>query len=508
MAHFGQDLSHWSVRRGLPRQFVAAGLSSWPPRDRLVAAGMSANAIIWLRRDLRLGDHPALQATLAAKQRPLFVYIDDPAGEGAWPLGAASRAWLRHSLRALDKELGQCGSRLILRAGDSLQVLQELCDESGAEHVVWNRRYEPAARERDSAIKAALSERGIEVKSFNGSLLFEPWTVLTKQDGPYRVFTPFWRQLEARWDSLSAAEPAPRTLPAPPELASLLLDELIPVPSPRWDEGFFQRDEPGERAALKRCQTFLEKVKGYKEGRDYPAEDNTSRLSVHLAFGEISPRQILACAQSMELSFASCAAFFRELGWREFSYHLIYHFPQSAESNLTDQLRAMQWESVEQDKLAAWQRGNTGIPIVDAAMRELWQTGIMHNRCRMIVASLLTKNLGYHWRHGADWFWDTLIDADLANNTQGWQWTAGTGADAAPYFRVFNPVTQSRRFDPDGRYLRHWLPELADLPDDALHAPWEKRCIVSGYPSQPIVDLKSSREAALARYQKARNDAR
>ncbi|MBD8525362.1 cryptochrome/photolyase family protein [Pseudomarimonas arenosa] len=469
---------------------------------------MTQHAIVWLRRDLRLGDHPALQAALDARLSPLFVYIDDPAGEGDWPLGAASRAWLRRSLQALDGDLRKRGSALLLRAGDSLTELRKLCAESGAAKVLWNRRYEPAVRKRDSEIKQTLLEQGIDARSFNGSLLFEPWTVQTKQDGPYRVFTPYWRQLEARWDSLPQAEPAPSRLPAAPAFASLPLDDVVPAPRPGWDAGFFQASAPGEQAALQRCREFLTRVGKYKEGRDLPAEDNTSRLSVHLAFGEISPRQIIAVAHELGLSYPSCAAFYRELGWREFSYHLMYHFPHSCEQDLTEQLRAMIWLPAKPDVLAAWQNGRTGIPIIDAAMRELWQTGIMHNRCRMIVASLLTKNLGYYWRHGADWFWDTLIDADLANNTQGWQWTAGTGADAAPYFRVFNPVSQGQRFDPDGAYIRRWLPELKSLDKKAIHAPWECNTHLNGYPDKPIVDLKASREAALQRYQHARRETR
>lgn len=469
---------------------------------------MTEHAIIWFRRDLRLGDHPALQAALDAKLRPVCVYIDDPAGEGNWPAGAASRAWLRRSLASLAAALAKRGSRLILRAGDSAAVLQSLCQEIGADRVLWNRRYEPAVRQRDGEIKQRLQEAGIEARSFNGSLLFEPWTIQTKQEGPYRVFTPFWRQLEARWDSLPAAESSPGRLPAGPDIASLSLDQCLPAPRPAWDAGFFERAEPGEQAALNRCVEFLEQVQGYAEGRNFPAQDNTSRLSTHLAFGEISPRQILALAEDAGLSFARCAPFFRELGWREFSYHLIYHFPHSSDRDLTEQLQAMEWREPDADTLSAWQQGRSGIPIVDAAMRELWHTGIMHNRCRMIVASLLTKNLGYHWRHGAAWFWDTLIDADLANNTQGWQWTAGTGADAAPYFRVFNPVTQSQRFDPTGEYIRHWLPQLQSLDNKTIHAPWVSGTRIDSYPAQPIVDLKASREAALQRYQRARREMR
>jgi len=327
------------------------------------------------------------------------------------------------------------------------------------------------------------------------------------------VFTPFWKKLSAELGSMSASG-APERLPAVPDSVDGLDvfdgDPLGLLPMPRWDRGFWERFEPGEAGAAKQLKGFLDSaVSGYADDRDFPSEPGTSRLSPHLHFGEITPRLALKAIRAAGLDGnAGADAFVRELGWREFSHHLLYHFPHSAETNFNPRMEAFEWAAADQDRLHAWQRGRTGIPIVDAGMRELWATGWMHNRVRMIVASLLTKNLRCHWRHGADWFWDTLVDADLANNTQGWQWTAGTGADAAPYYRIFNPVTQAERFDPKGDYIRRWVPELGGLQGKALHAPWtmpdERRRRAPGYPATPMVDLKQSREAALAAYQRSR----
>jgi deoxyribodipyrimidine photo-lyase len=469
---------------------------------------MSAVALVWLRRDLRLADNPALMAALEAGFTPLPLYIDDPAGEGGWPLGGASRAWLRRSLQALDADLQCRGSRLLLRRGDSLATLRALVAETGAAAVYWNRRYEPAVRERDQAIKTALRGDGLAVHSGNAALLREPWTIATQQGEPYRVFTPYWRRLQADLPTTAPPTPAPAALPPlPPGLASADIDALLPAPRPAWDAGFWQRHTPGEAGAAARLAAFLPRLGPYKEARDRMDQDGVSGLSPHLAFGEISPRQILAAVEGVDdARFEARSAFVRELGWREFSYHLLFHFPHSSDADLTRQMAGFDWAKVDGDALARWQRGHTGIPIVDAAMRELWATGVMHNRARMIVASLLTKNLRYHWRHGAAWFWDTLVDADLANNTQGWQWSAGTGADAAPYFRIFNPVAQGQRFDPDGAYVRRWVPELAGLGAKVIHAPWEHPAVLArtDYPRKPIVDLKASREAALAAFKALR----
>ncbi len=456
--------------------------------------------IVWFRRDLRLGDHPALAAALRRGGAVLPVYVHAPEEEGAWAPGAASRAWLHFSLKALAAALAERGSRLILRRGASLETLLSVIEESGADAVYWCRRYEPAAIARDRRLKAALRSRGIAAESFNGALLCEPWTILTGEGRPYRVFTPFWRTAAGHLP-VDPPLPVPRDLPAPPRWpASLPLGELGLLPRPRWDRPFWRLWQPGEAGASERLREFLaEGLAGYRSDRDRPDRPGTSRLSPHLAHGEISPRQILAALRASPLAATpSGSKFLAELGWREFSYHLLYHFPHAPETNLNPRFDQFPWTAPDPQRLAAWQRGETGVPIVDAGMRELWQTGWMHNRVRMLVASFLTKNLRIHWLEGARWFWDTLLDADLANNTQGWQWTAGTGADAAPYVRIFNPVLQGRRFDPEGHYVRRFVPELGALSAEAIHAPWELGG-VDGYPP-PMVDLAESRRQALAAF--------
>jgi deoxyribodipyrimidine photo-lyase len=475
-----------------------------------------AHAIVWLRRDLRLDDNPALLAALDAGLATIPVYIHAPEEEAPWSPGAASRVWLRRTLLALDADLRARGSRLILRRGASLPVLQALARETGAEAVFWSRLYEPATIRRDAELKRALREAGLRAESLNAALLVEPWSIATGDGQPYRVFTPFWRKALTTLDAIPAPRPAPATLPAPPDaLASESVEALglsPPPQEPDWDRGFWQHWQPGEAGAAELLEAFLDgAARGYKEQRNFPDRIGTSKLSPHLHFGEISPRRILQRVRAQPWPAAlqpDIDHFVSELGWREFSHHLLFHFPATAEANLNPRFEAFPWALLDAGKLAAWQRGRTGVPIVDAGMRELWATGWMHNRVRMIVASFLTKNLRYHWRHGADWFWDTLVDADLPNNTQGWQWTAGTGADAAPYFRIFNPVSQAEKFDAAGRYIRTWVPELARLPDSALFAPWEHpdllHRLAPDYPRQPIVDLKASREAALAAYQRVK----
>lgn len=464
-------------------------------------------AIVWFRRDLRLADHPALRAALDADLAPIPVYIHAPEEEGEWAPGAASLAWLHRSLKSLDADLRDLGSRLIVRRGPTRETLGALIGTTGADAVFWNRLYEPAVIERDAAIKKSLRKLGLRADSFNAALLNEPWRVETRQGGPYKVFTPYWKTAKQSIDE-RAPDAAPTSLPSPPDLESLAIDDLGLAPDIAWDSGFWQRWRPGEGGAMEMLNAFIEgAAHGYKEQRDYPGRVGTSRLSPHLHFGEISPRQIVARLRREDWKASEerdIAHYLSELGWREFSHHLLHHFPKTPTDSLNERFDGFDWAKPDADKLKAWQRGGTGIPIVDAGMRELWTTGWLHNRVRMIVASVLTKNLRYHWRHGARWFWDTLVDADLANNTQGWQWAAGTGADAAPYFRIFNPVTQSEKFDPDGTYIRRWVPELEKLPDKALHAPWEhvdlaRRC-APDYPVEPVVDLKVSREEALSAY--------
>lgn len=470
-----------------------------------------AHALVWFRRDLRLHDNPALRAVLESGRVPVPVYIHAPEEEAPWAPGAATRAWLHASLQSLDADLRACGSRLVIRRGDSLAELEKLIAETKAEALHWNRLYEPASIARDTRIKQGLKSRGLEVESHNAALLVEPWTVQTGTGEPYRVFTPFWKNARQRL-SAAAPPPAPARLPAPPvDLLSLGVEDLglePPAHEPRWHAGFWNHWQPGEAGAHELLDAFLDgAAHGYKDQRNYPNRIATSRLSPHLHFGEISPRTVVARVLGQAWPAAvqgDIDHFLSELGWREFSHHLLYHFPHTAQDNLNPRFEDFAWVRPDPVRLGAWQRGRTGVPIVDAGMRELWATGWMHNRVRMVVASFLTKNLRYHWRHGAQWFWDTLVDADLANNTQGWQWTAGTGADAAPYFRIFSPIAQAQKFDPAGKYIRRWVPELAALPDEALAAPWERpgllRQQAPDYPASPIVDLKASREAALAAY--------
>jgi len=435
--------------------------------------------LLWFRLDLRLADQPALSAALGATDPIVPVFIWAPREEHPWAPGGASRWWLHRSLAALGAALERRGSRLILRAGeDSLAILRELARATGARRVLWNRRYEPAMIARDRRIKSALEAEGFEVESFNAALLHEPWTVTSKNGTPFQVFSAFWRQcrtLPAPPEPL----PAPARIPAParwPE--SLPLEALGLEPRIDWAQGLRAAWTPGSEAALARLDAFIDDhVADYARTRDLPGSAGTSRLSPHLHFGEIGPRQIwhaLARAAAGRATLAGWrdSSFLAEVGWREFGYHLLYHFPHTPESPLRAQYADFPW--APDDALrTAWARGATGYPLVDAGMRELWHTGWMHNRVRMVVGSFLIKDLLQPWTEGARWFWDTLVDADLASNTLGWQWVAGSGADAAPFFRIFNPVSQAARFDADGRYVRRWVPELARLPDEWLHRPWE-----------------------------------
>jgi deoxyribodipyrimidine photo-lyase len=470
--------------------------------------------LVWYRQDLRLADQPALAAS-AARGPVVPVYIWAPDEEGRWPYGGASRWWLNHSLASLAEQLTSQGSRLIIRRGPSLATLQTLLAETGADAVMWCRRYEPASIERDKAVKAALITAGVKAESFNGSLLHEPWTVATKQGAPYQAFTPFWKACQATQVNRDPA-PAPRELPAPRRWpSSLPLDELELLPTIPWDRQFYDAWEPGAPAAERKLREFAAaKLASYKEDRDRVDGDGFSRLSPHLHFGELSPRQVWATMQQhTKPHAASGAAFLSEIGWREFAHHLLYHFPHTAEDPLREPFRKLAW-SRSTTRLERWERGQTGYPIVDAAMRELWATGFMPNRARMIVASFLCKDLLIKWQAGAEWFWDTLVDADLANNTLNWQWTAGCGADAAPFFRVFNPVSQAEKFDPAGNYIRRWVPELKHLPTPWIFKPHEAPNNVLAdlhirightYP-KPLVDHAAAREAALAAFAKIRGN--
>jgi deoxyribodipyrimidine photo-lyase len=469
-------------------------------------------ALLWLRRDLRLTDNPALRHALANADQVIPVFIHAPDEEAPWGPGAASRWWLHHSLAALTEDLRKRASRVVLRLGPTLPALRTLIAETKATLVTWNRLYEPAILARDARIETELSGDDIEVASHNASLLFEPWTLRTKQQQPYRVFTAFWRVAETQLDLVPAPTPAPRRISSPRRWpSSLALGELQLLPRIRWDKGLAAQWQPGEAGALRRLRRFSSAAEGYRAARDRPDDAATSRLSPHLHFGEIGPRQMLAGLRSSAAAEQAVAAYRRQLGWREFAHQLLYNFPQTNHNSLDERFERLKW-SQDKKRLRAWQGGLTGYPMVDAGLRELWSTGWMHNRVRMIVASLLTKNLQTHWIEGARWFWDTLVDADLANNTLGWQWTAGCGADAAPYYRIFNPVLQAEKFDPRRRYIRRWVPELARLPDKWIAQPWVAPATVLAaagvvlgktYPS-PVVELRRSRAAALAAYESIR----
>jgi deoxyribodipyrimidine photo-lyase len=469
---------------------------------------MSTGAIVWLRQDLRLRDNPALRAAAKLGGPIVPVYVLCDAEEREFPAGGAARWWLHRSLAALGDEVRSRGSQLSLLRGPALECLREAVARTGARAVFWNRRYEPAAVARDVEVKTRLRAAGLVAESFNGSLLREPWEIHNGAGHPYRVFTPFKRRVLENLDP-----PTPLRMPsrwdAPPAWpGSLSLDELQLLPDVEWHETMERTWRPGEAGAHARLRSFTNKsLASYGRTRDRPDQDETSRLSPHLHFGELSVRQLWHALRAPRGQLRE-STFVSELMWREFAHHLIYHFPHTPLQPLDRRFERFAW-SGDAAQLRAWQRGRTGIPIVDAGMRQLWATGWMHNRVRMIVASFLVKNLRIHWTEGARWFWDTLVDADLASNTLNWQWVAGCGADAAPYFRIFNPRTQSEKFDPAGDYLRRWVPELARLDAPHVHAPHAAPAAAlaaagvvlgSTYPA-PLVDLAQSRQAALAAYQ-------
>jgi len=472
---------------------------------------MPKPVIYWFRADLRLSDLPGLvAASNAGPVIPVYI-LDDQLGD-EWTFGGATRWWLHHSLDRLNKDLMDRDGKLILRRGETTATLATLMQETGATHIYASRQYQPWAQQSEHELKDLAQGRGGDFKRYPGTLIFEPEEIKTGGGTSFKVFTPFWRACLKGRDpnqplpipTLSFSESMPK---------SLELEELGLLPTrPNWAEGWETLWCPGEAGAEDALQAFLAShVSDYGEGRDFPAQPNTSRLSPHLKFGEISPRQIWAAAQHLKHAEPATAAsvdkFLAEIGWREFCNHLVAQFPAMPDRAFNSKFDHFPWGNNE-EYLSAWQQGMTGYPIVDAGMRELWQTGFMHNRVRMVVASFLTKHLLTHWRRGEQWFWDCLLDADLASNACSWQWVGGSGADASPYFRIFNPIAQGEKFDKTGEYTRKWVPEIAELPDKYLHKPWEAPALTleaagvalgETYP-QPIVDHKAARETALIAY--------
>jgi len=498
-------------------------------------------AIVWFRKDLRLADNPALLAARTGGRPVIPVFIWSPSEEGNWPPGAASRWWLHHSLESLDTDLHNLGSRLLLLPGPAPAALCSLAGKTGAGALFWNRRYEPAAILQEEAVMdtfdavpagpasvaqgkkdrplprrlvSCRGRTGILIQSFNAALLREPWEVSNRSGGPFRVFTPYWKSC------LSLGEPAaplvaPRKLVAPGRMPSgLRLRQLDLLPRPDWAGGLAAEWTPGRKGASQHLRRFLKAaMAGYERRRDRPDEAGTSRLSPHLHHGEIGVREVWATARRHATvhgrpgDTSGSEEFLRQIGWREFAHHILFHFPHTPERPLREEFRSFPWRR-DPGALAAWQKGRTGFPLVDAAMRELWSTGWMHNRVRMVAASFLVKDLLLPWHEGARWFWDTLVDADLANNTLGWQWTAGCGADAAPYFRIFNPANQGTKHDPHGSYTRRWVPELAELPDRWIHQPHDAPASVlatasadpgGDYPRH-LVEHGAARQRALAAF--------
>lgn len=474
----------------------------------------STPVILWLRNDLRIQDNAALAAAVGTGKAVIPVFIWDLDSNGHWKPGGASRWWLHHALQNLRESFRAVGSELILRQGDSAAVLRELIGQTGAEQVFWNRRYESPVRAMDVEMKRLLHEDGVEVRSFNSALLNEPHTVSTKTGQPYKVYTPYFKALQ----------PRPVEEPIEVDLSKMVVAQTLPpsdslesfelLPELDWAEGFGAVWEPSEAGATKRLSQFLDgAVDQYATDRDRPDVEGTSSLSPYLHFGQIGPRQIIdALQQRTDLSQQGPFVYMKEVYWREFAYNVLYHFPHTSDAPLQSHYADFPWQA-DGELLRRWQRGQTGYPIVDAGMRQLWQTGWMHNRVRMIVSSLLVKHLLQDWKAGAEWFWDTLLDADLASNSLGWQWSGGCGADAAPYFRVFNPIIQGKKFDPDGAYVKRYVPELAKMPAKYLHTPWEAPSGILEYAGvelgdsypYPVIEHSAGRARALKAFETFRS---
>ncbi len=466
--------------------------------------------ICWFRNDLRISDNPALsKAVEQGDVIPLYIF-DETDRE----IGGASKWWLHHSLKSLSKSLGG----LVIEKGKPADILKKLLAQTDAKGVYWNRIYEPHSIERDKDIKSKLKDDGYDVQSFTGSVIYEPWEIETGSGGPYKVYTPFWKSIKNK----GFPEPinTPEASIADINGLGLSLEALDLLPkNPNWAQEWDNLWSPGETGAHQRFEEFLDEgIEGYGELRNRPDLENVSRLSPHIHFGEISPRQMCKAARFLSSKNEKLAndldKFMAEIAWRDFANHLLYHFPTIPTKNWKPAFDAYPWQDNAQH-LEAWQSGKTGYPMVDAGMRELWHTGYMHNRIRMLVGSFLVKHLQMHWKHGEEWFWDTLLDADLPNNTTSWQWIAGSGADASPYFRIFNPLTQGPKFDPNGDYVRKWCPELSKMPNKHIHAPHEAPQEVlqaagielgKDYP-KPLVDHKQARQRALDGYEEVKNSA-
>ncbi len=464
-------------------------------------------SIVWFRQDLRINDNPALsEACKLGKILPIYIY--DTSTEH---LGGASKWALHHALASLNDALE---GKLLFAKGNPKEILLSICEEHHIEGVYWNRMYEENIRQRDADIKSSLRDKSINAMSFNGSLLWEPMEVLKKDNTPYKVFTPYYKNgcLNQREPRYPLSRPNIETLTIENSIDySCSLNDLALLPKISWDEGFDKHWTLSEKSAQDRLAQFInERISEYSDQRNIPSVKGTSRLSPYLHFGLISPNQAwYAVLDAFDGNRESegVSTFLSELGWREFSYYLLFHFDALQSKNFNPKFDHFPWEN-NQENLVAWQRGNTGIPIVDAGMRELWQTGYMHNRVRMIVGSFLVKNLGIDWRKGERWFWDCLLDADTASNSASWQWVAGSGADAAPFFRIFNPVLQGEKFDKQGDYVKKYCPELKHMPNKYIHKPWDapsdalaqaNLTLGKQYP-KPVVDLKSSRQKALDAY--------
>ncbi len=470
---------------------------------------MSAPIIYWLRNDLRLQDNPALQHALTSQCPLFFVYIHATDGQG-WVAGSASRWWLHHSLTALQAQLDKYTARLYCFAGSPLDILPELVKQTGSREVVCSRVYEPAVLAQDAKLKTSLARHSARLEICQGNVLFVPGSVLNQQDKAYKVFTPFYKACLAR------GLPA-EIIPRPKKMTvyrydkpSLSIAELRLLPDGNWADGFGDYWQPGASGAHGRLRAFIKtELCRYREQRDVPRQDATSHLSAHLHFGEMTPQRIIyelsRVSNDSPVVAGEVDAVNRQLVWRDFACHVLMHYPLTSDEPFQEKFRRFAWKRGDKKLLTAWQKGLTGYPLIDAGMRELWQSGYMHNRVRMVVASFLTKNGLLHWKTGAQWFWDTLVDADLAQNSMNWQWVAGCGVDAAPYFRIFNPITQSRKFDAGGDYIRRWCPELRSLPSKYIHAPWtapsallQQAGIRLGmeYP-EPVLDLTTTRQRAL-----------